>query len=354
MRDLPRLTQTINSLNSAQQEGIFSSYAFGVYLDGGLAFGYGGCDEDSLFDLASLTKVLCTTTLFSILEAQSKISQEAKLCDFFPKFKSSKVKLSHLFYHNSGFPAWLPMHEKFHNIQEIKEHSEIKTFCVEQILSSWKKEAFEKEIVYSDLGFLLLGWILEAITKESLDALFQEHITIPLGLEQLQFLPINPNTVPTENCPWRKRILRGEVHDDNCFVLGGVAGHAGLFGNALDVIKLASVWYRAIAKNDNQFLDSSLAKQYWTPIERNQTKHAFGWDCLAAKNSSAGRYFSPETRGHLGFTGTSLWIDPTQDLIVTLLTNRVHPTRENDKIKAFRPLFHDTLLTELGLGRTVF
>jgi len=160
------------------------------------------------------------------------------------------------------------------------------------------------------------------------------------------------NCVPTENCPWRKKTLCGQVHDDNAFCLDGGAGHAGLFGNSSGVLalteQLLGVWQGLInqpAFGSRKELKRFLKRQTDIP----GSTWALGFDTPSEKNSSSGRYFSPLSVGHLGFTGTSFWIDPQRELSVVLLTNRVHPHRENTKIRRFRPLFHDRISESLGL-----
>ncbi|MBI3543842.1 MAG: serine hydrolase, partial [Deltaproteobacteria bacterium] len=222
------------------------------------------------------------------------------------------------------------------------------------ILASFNPAELEKQAVYSDLGFLLLGWILEKISAQPLERLFEARVAAGLGLQSLRYLPLGRapiplDTIPTEDCPWRKHVLRGEVHDDNCYVLGGVAGHAGIFGTVADTHALGRRWLGALNGTDS-WLGQATAARFWERSKVAGSTRALGWDGVSPSGSSSGKYFGPSSRGHLGFTGTSIWIDPEKDLVVTLLTNRVHPTRSNEKIKGFRPLFHDTLLTELGLG----
>lgn len=355
-----RFPKTLAVLDSAKLSGIFPSYSVGVLQDDQLWFAYQGCGQQSLYDLASLTKVLCTTTVTLLAESRNILSIDDPVQKYFPNFTDSRVSLSHLLDHSSGFSAWLDLHSRFHaanGLGQFNSRLTPKLARIEyerEILASFNPKAFEQQTIYSDLGFMLLGWALEKATGAPLDALFQEWVLQPTGLKSLQFLPISPDVVPTENCPWRGHVLRGEVHDDNCYVLGGVAGHAGLFGTALEVVRLAQFWLEALGGKPGNPLFSSTESQkrahhYWTFHHLSGASRALGWDGLSREGSSAGKYFSPQTRGHLGYTGTSLWVDPERKLIVTLLTNRVHPTRSNEKIKAFRPVFHDTLLTELGM-----
>jgi CubicO group peptidase (beta-lactamase class C family) len=352
-----KLPKTSSLLDSAQPE-TFSAYACGVLRGDDPFVRSSNCGESSLFDLASLTKVLSTTTLIAIAEEKKLLSIEDPVQRYFPKFPGSQVRLSHLLYHASGLPDWLPLHNAFHTENARGTFDPRKTPAIaraeyeRRILESWIPERFENTTTYSDLGFLLLGWALEKAASAPLDALFQEWLVHVTGLDSLQFLPTTPDVVPTENCPWRGHVLRGEVHDDNTFVLGGIAGHAGLFGNLRDVLELAKLWRDALLDRAPQpLIKTETAKRYWKRSPYPGSVRSLGWDGITPGSSSSGRFFSTEsTRGHLGFTGTSLWIDPEKDLIVTLLTNRVYPTRTNEKIKLFRPLFHDTLLAELGFG----
>jgi CubicO group peptidase (beta-lactamase class C family) len=348
-----KFPRTLKALEAARGD-VFPDFAVAVDHAGKSFSAGAGCGPDSLFDLASVTKVLSTTTLVLIAEQLGLLRTDEPVKRHFPDFPSEKVLLSHLLDHSSGLPAWLPLHESFHepaslgsfNARETPRLARLK--YESEIMKSWDASHFEKEAVYSDLGFMLLGWALEKAAKAPLDALFQEWIASPSGLESLQFLPISPDVVPTEMCPWRGHVLRGEVHDDNCFVLGGVAGHAGLFGNVGDVLSAGKLWLQAYFGNETApKLKPELVRKYWTLSSVPGSYRSLGWDGVSPKDSSTGKYFSASTRGHLGFTGTSLWIDPERKFSVVLLTNRVHPSRANEKIRQFRPLFHDTLVEEL-------
>ncbi len=327
---------------------VFPAYAVGVFVDNTVTHSTSQCDTKSLFDLASLTKIICTTTIAAMAEQKKKLTIEESVQDFFPNFPSSKVKLSHLLNHSSGLPAWLPLYDGFQEkgFDPITTPQKARVEYEEKILKSWQQKDFEKNALYSDLGFMLLGWCLEKKLQMDIDALFQEWIANPYMLHSLQFLPISPNVLPTENCPWRKHVLRGEVHDDNCYILGGIAGHAGLFGNILDTLQVGILWLKAFC-GEHHFLKPETVQKYWSFSHIPTSSRVLGWDGVS-ENSSTGQFFSSNSRGHLGFTGTSLWIDANHKLVVALLTNRVYPTRQNEKIKTFRPLFHDSLCLELG------
>ena len=346
--------KTFKLLNDATGD-VFPAYSVGVYFNDEEYYDSKNCSITSLFDLASLTKVLCTTTLYAMAEEKALISIEEPIKNFFPTFKEKNVKLSHLLDHSSGFPAWLPLHELFHdpngrgkfNPREVPKLA--RKIFEEEILKSWIPADFEKKVTYSDLGLMLAGWALEKKLKTPLDALFQEWIAIPGELESLQFLPTTPDVLPTEMCQWRGRLLRGEAHDDNCYVLGGIAAHAGLFGNVEDVVGACLLWLAAL-HGEQTLIIPGTAHKYWTFTHIPHSVRSLGWDGISKENSSTGDKFSKNSKGHLGYTGTSVWIDPDKNLIVALLTNRVSPTRTNEKIKTFRPLFNNTLLEELGFG----
>ncbi len=202
--------------------------------------------------------------------------------------------------------------------------------------------------IYSDLGYILAGEVVARAAGQPLDRVMAAQVTEPLGItDEVYFASaLSPErraslvkrAAPTERCDWRGRIARGEVHDENCAALGGVSGHAGLFGSAHGVATLGRAVLDAQAGRSD-FLPQALLREALAP--RPGSTYRLGWDGKSAEGSTAGRRLSPETFGHLGFTGTSIWCDPTRDLVVVLLTNRVHPSRANERIKGFRPAFHD-------------
>jgi CubicO group peptidase (beta-lactamase class C family) len=205
--------------------------------------------------------------------------------------------------------------------------------------------------LYSDLNFILLDWILERVNGRPSNALFSEWLAQPLSLASLFFVDLKSpveavrarqghNFAATERCPWRGRTLIGEVHDDNTYAMGGVSGQAGLFGTIEDVGAAADAWLASFLRGGGVF-EPSLVRQFWHRSDVPGSTRALGFDTPSPTASQAGGHFGPNTVGHLGFTGTSLWIDPDRELIVALLTNRIHPTRENDTIKQFRPVLHE-------------
>ncbi len=204
-----------------------------------------------------------------------------------------------------------------------------------------------RQSVYSDLGFILLGIVLEEISGQNLDHLARERIFLPLGMHQTCFQPdprLQLRIAPTENDPWRKRLLRGEVHDENAFAMGGVAAHAGLFGTADDLAIFCQALLNGGVYNHRRIVKRSTLETF---IRRQPQppggSRALGWD-TPSRGSSAGSKLSRRSFGHTGFTGTSLWIDPRRHLFIVLLTNRVHPSRENNAVRSARRQVADTVV----------
>lgn len=213
--------------------------------------------------------------------------------------------------------------------------------------------------LYSDLGFMLLGFLVERLSGMALDLWCEEVIVRPLQADPMMFRPtagraqsdvVRPTVdvsriAPSEQDEWRNRLLRGEVHDENAAAMGGVAGHAGLFGTAESVLAVSGAWLCGYYGRES-ILERELVGQFTTRQESDaRSSWALGWDTPSAPSSS-GSSFSERSFGHLGYTGTSLWIDPLCELEVVLLSNRVHPSRRNEKIKVFRPLIHDLVYRE--------
>ena len=213
--------------------------------------------------------------------------------------------------------------------------------------------------LYSDLGFMILEWIIEKASGMSLPSYLEQHFYGPMSLKKLFFIdgnrqerfPLN-DFAPTEKCPWRTRVIQGEVHDENASAIGGYSGHAGLFGTVKEVYELVNLLREHYHGMRHDYLNPETVKTFLTRQNRAEgSTWALGWDTPSLKDSSSGRFFSEKSVGHLGFSGTSIWIDLEKDVIVILLTNRIHPTRENEKIRTFRPILHDTVMEALAYGR---
>ena len=304
----------------------------------------------TIFDLASLTKVLATATLAMRAVDEGRLRLEDSVADRIDAWQGSDrsgVTVRDLLAHCAGLPAYLPFYRDYTGRREF-EHA-ICTLPLEYPPRSAS--------VYSDLGFMLLGFILEdAATSDaarrsgtldpsaSLDAQFHRVASF-LTTEPLTYRPPRawrPFTAPTEVDPWRGRLLVGEVHDENAWALGGVAGHAGVFGTAGAVGAFARAMLRTLA-GEHVLGAPETARVFAQRVRIPASSRALGWDTMLP-TSSCGTRFSPTAIGHTGFTGTSLWIDFERDLYVVLLTNRVHPTRDNEAIRAFRPRLHDAIV----------
>jgi CubicO group peptidase (beta-lactamase class C family) len=316
--------------------------------------------EDTIFDVASLTKPLAAATAMMVCVRDRRIGLDDRVTRFFHNFGvhgKTHVTFRHLLAHTSGLPGWRPYHR---DIVKIEREGRI-NFTASRGAKEWVYEAIQREkpeapagarTLYSDLGFMLLGAAIEQVSGLTLDRFCHEKIFKPLGLRSTSFVdlsvlrtrklePIAEMIAPTERCPWRKRVLCGEVHDDNAYAMGGVAGHSGLFSCARDIDRIATT-LRESCLGQNVFLPSSIVSEFWRrddPI--GSSTWALGWDTPSLKNSTAGTELSRNAVGHVGFTGTSVWIDLDRNLHVIVLSNRVHPSRDNDLIREFRPLIHD-------------
>jgi CubicO group peptidase (beta-lactamase class C family) len=293
---------------------------------------------DTLFDLASLTKVIATTTIAMQLVAARQLPLNAPVAFYVGEWRGQdrdRVTIADLLEHCAGFTAWSDVYRRAESRREFAH--EIATMPLEY--------APRSRSIYSDLGFILLGLILEGISGQSLDALFRTS----LGAADLSYLPPKSErsrTVPTEDDrTLRGRLLVGEVHDENAWRLGGVAGHAGLFGTAPAVGRYARLVLTTLRKA-TPLGEPWLLRRFLRQSTVPGSSRALGWDRMRP-TSSCGRRFTPAAFGHTGFTGTSLWIDPVLDLYVVLLTNRVHPSRPtnpHDGLAKLRPLVHEAIV----------
>ena len=299
----------------------------------------------TLFDLASLTKVVATTPMAMLLYERGLLDLEAPVSAIVPEFirdaardpRRHEVTLRMLLAHSSGLPA----HEKFF----LKARTRDRTPPSRLHHAASRDPATRAE--YSDIGFIILGIALERLADESLDRFCQREIFAPLAMTNTTFNPppeIRAKIPPTaDDQTFRKRIIQGEVQDENASVLGGVAPHAGLFSTAEDLAKFA----HAMLNQGSPILrPETIALFTRRESAPAGTSRALGWDTPSTPSQS-GKYFSPQSFGHLGYTGTSLWIDPTRQLSITLLTNRTWPDCSNQAIKQVRPKFHDAIIEAL-------
>ena len=305
----------------------------------------------TVFDLASLTKPLVTSISLMALVDAGLVDVEDPLEKYLPDFRNSdkgRIRLRHLLCHTSGLPDYRPYYKELSGFPLEDRKKRLRKLLVREAALF----STEERTLYSDLGFMILSWVVERVSGVGLDIFAKERIFDPLDLKDLFFQSAKggkrtADYAATEKCLWRKRILEGEVHDENAAVVGGVEGHAGLFGTADNLHRL--VGHLATIYRNPSF-DGLLSRQVVRLFlrRRDPSARAMGFDVPSLEGSSSGRFFSFQTVGHLGFTGTSFWMDLGEDVIVVLLSNRVHPVRENEKIRTFRPLLHDEIMKALG------
>ena len=324
-------------------------------------------DFDTRFDLASLTKPLATAAVAMGAVSRGAIGLDDSLTRFFPSaslpFEKRAITVRHLLGHTAGFPAYRPFY-----LDLIATPFEQRPAAIlSRIFETGLSTPPGKTACYSDLGFILLGLVLECALGRALDELFRDFSRMPGqgGEGQVHFCPLITGCDPAarperlfaekyvfaaaEVCPWRGRLIEGEVDDENAYCLGGVSGHAGLFGTARGVTRLVSFLWEAHGEGRAETgLSREVVRLFWTrQPEPGAGTWALGFDTPSSSGSSAGRYFSPRSIGHLGFSGTSFWLDLEREVLVVLLTNRIYPSRQNEGIKAFRPLVHDTVMKAL-------
>jgi serine-type D-Ala-D-Ala carboxypeptidase len=296
----------------------------------------------SIFDLASVTKVVATTAMAMILYERGVLDLDAPVTAILPEFASAdsrrvKVTVRMLLAHSSGLPAY----------ERLFLHAKTREELLHAAFAAELTSAPGARAEYSDIGFIILGVVLERLADETLDAFCQREIFGPLAMSRTTFNPakaLREIIPPTADDPaFRHRIVQGEVQDENASVLGGVAGHAGLFSTADDLALFA----HAMLNGGYPILRPDTV-QLFTRRESapDDTSRALGWDTPSAPSQS-GKYFGSRSFGHLGYTGTSLWIDPDRQLSITLLTNRTWPDCQNQAIKQVRPAFHDAVIDAL-------
>lgn len=356
--DPERLQQAGARLEKAVAEGVTPGGVLLVARHGAIALelaaGRLTWDDDAsavtpstIYDLASLTKVIATTTLMMRRVESGALDLDATAAAYLPELEGRPVgdaTLRDLLAHSSGLPCCT---ELFRELGEGLDRDDARVRYLEHIAATELQAGARERAIYSDLGVLLVGEILERQSGRPIDDLVQEEILDPLGLRDTGYLPdpaLRHRIAPTEPDDWRGRLPHGEVHDENTHALGGVAPHAGLFGTARDVATFAQAMLNGGVYGERRIARAETVALFTRRAELvPASSRALGWD-TPSQPSSAGRYFSARSYGHTGFTGTSLWIDPELELIVVLLTNRVHPTRENIAIRRLRPAIHDAIV----------
>lgn len=382
-----RLGPAYALLDRAVADGAFPGGVLAVALDGQVAvhpFGkltYGAkaprVAAETIYDVASFTKPIVTTTAVMMLFEQGQLDLDAPVTRYLPEFAAAcaddpdagwraRVTVRMLLLHDSGLPAH---REFFKDVRGAKPGAKAQGKSAmliggrkphassDSILARVLAEPLVREpgtqIEYSDLGFILLGEIIERLTGESLDEFARKNIFAPLGMNSSMFNPppsLQARIAPAQNdTAWRKRLLHGEVDDENAWAMGGVAGHAGLFSTAGDIAIFGQMMLNGGVYAHRRLVARATVEQFTKRCDLGDSAYALGWD-VPTEPSSSGAHFSRASYGHLGATGTSLWIDPERKAFLILLTNRVHPTRENKQIKQVRPALHDAVMKALGIA----
>jgi CubicO group peptidase (beta-lactamase class C family) len=294
--------------------------------------------------LASLTKPFVASAAARLV-TRGALTYAALADEILPDARGtvlSGVTLEQLLAHESGLDAWGGL---YLDVQHEVGSAAARRWIVSEAMRRDGDQ--NRGMVYSDLGYIVAGEVLAKVSGRPLQDVVTTEVLAPLGIQDRVFYAgaltaaarhqLAPDVPPTERCDWRGRVVRAEVHDENCAALGGVAGHAGLFGDAESVARLGVAWLDVLAGRST-FVSKDVRDRVFAP---RPGSHRLGWDTKSSDASAAGQRMGPRTFGHLGFTGTSVWCDPDRELVLVLLSNRVHPTRSNVKIRTFRPAFYD-------------
>lgn len=353
---------------TAVEQGAAPGFVVGVSLEGQTLFreAFGSrqvmpktlpAQPDTVYDVASLTKAVVTSLLCAQEVASGRLELDAPVAAGLPELAGpgrDGITWRQLLSHASGLPAHRPFWRR-------AAEAPARRLAVAQLAA---REPLTyppgTQSVYSDLGFILLGWWLERSTGRRLDELFGRRIAAPLGLASARFVSLaDPDgraellaarsVAATQVCAERRRLILGEVDDLNAAAMEGIAGHAGLFSDAADLLAIAHGLIAAWHGQGAELASRDVLREFWSPSGVPGSTWRLGWDGPAASGSQAGERLSHAAVGHLGFTGCSIWIDPARELTIVLLSNRVHPAvPADDRFKRFRPALHDAVLEALG------
>jgi CubicO group peptidase (beta-lactamase class C family) len=316
---------------------------------GVLAPGEPAVELDTPYDLASLTKSFVAIAALRLVQ-KGIVDVQQPIWRVLPELEGTlggESTLAELLSHRAGLLAWSALCPQ--SAAPVGS-DERKRSMLHEAASLRAEGRRGGESVYSDLGYLLAGEALSRAAGLPLDVLVRREVTAPLGMDEQVYYAaslaepartaLSLRVAPTELCAQRGGVVRGQVHDENAYAFGGIAGHAGLFGTASAVMRFGLAVLLAL-EGRSSWLDQALLRWALAPRDKTPGGYVVGWDTKSAEGSSAGELFSERSFGHLGFTGTSIWCDPTRRLCAVLLSNRVFPTRDNVAIRAFRPRFHD-------------
>jgi len=352
--DPAKLAVTDTLIMQGIRTGAFPGGQLAVIRDGVFAYRqtYGNLTYDAdappvtgstLYDIASLTKVVVTTSAMMKLYDDGKYSLDDRVDRYLPAFQGvskPRVTIRHLLTHQSGLPAY----------RDLYRIATSPTQGLDSLYATPLVAEPGDTTIYSDLGMMLLGKIVEQLSGKPLDTYFADEFSGPLGMTRTMYRPSEAkraNTAPTEEDGyWRKRLIQGTVHDENGELFGGISGHAGLFSTASDLAVFVQMILNGGTYGGKRYIRESTVIEF-TRRDTRFGVRCLGWDAKSSDRSSAGSLFSMSSFGHTGFTGTSIWVDPERHLAVIFLTNRVYPTRENNAIYRIRPLVHDAVVRAL-------
>lgn len=307
---------------------------------------------DSLYDLASITKIFVALSTMRLLE-EGRLCLEDRVDAFLPEIdrvypprdgeQKGPITLFELLTHTSVLPAGTFYYKTCHSKAEM----------LEALRFLRPRDVAREGVLYTCNGYILLGEVLSAIDGRPLDAVIQARVQKPLGMERTLFNPpeaLWENTAPTEFCRWRNKVVRGQVHDENAVIMGGVSGNAGLFSCADDVAKICAMMLCGGISGDGQRYLSRRSVEMMTQnyTQGRNLARGIGWQIKQGPGTQMGDLFTDGSYGHTGFAGTSLWVDPKQGLYTVLLTNRIHPSRENEQLFRCRRILNNLAVLEYG------
>lgn len=324
---------------------------------------------DTVYDVGALTNVVATTMLLMKLVENHKLSlsdRASRWLQGFGVFGKSAVTVGQLLSHTAGFVHWYPYFEELTKANAgsrigILASRGAKEYVYQAIHRQGLKYSPGTRQIYSEVGFILLGEIVESLTGMTLDRAAQRFVFHPLGMRSTAFIDLSlikrhgitavtDVIAPTEECPWRKRVLCGEVQDDNAWAMGGVAGHSGVFSTANDLGRFASELLSCY-HGRGSYIEPAALKLFWSApagADKHEGGFRFGWDTPSKDNGLLGSGLSADAVGHSSFTGCSMWLEPAHEISIILLSNRVHPSRSNKKIFGFRGELHRVILEALA------
>ena len=350
------LEKQIRSQVSASGEFDFQGFKLQVHRKGRKTIDMAMGKTYPLYDLASLTKIIFTTFYFIHAHSQKKMGLRKKLKEILAWYAHDRVEVGQLLNHSAGNHWWQPFYKKIdRGLDRTQRYQQLEKLCQSASVKPNQKA------IYSDIDFFILGSLMQSLENKPLSEIWDElksqfygqsglHFN---GGHKLQFA--KTKYAPTEKCSWRKKTLQGEVHDENAWSLGGVAPHAGLFGSGDDLasygLLLRSLYYAkkkpasvSIKPQAWSSLCASLKLFSKRSVPRAKGDWGYGFMLPSKPRSTAGQFFHESSFGHIGFTGISLWFDPKADLLVTLVSNRVHPSRDNKGFVRLRPQIHDWIM----------